>query len=285
MKALVALAVLSLTLTGCAPVAEPTGSPSQSVSPSESATPSPSPTETPIETASIEVFFVTDTPKGLRLASETREYAKGDQPLETQVLSDLISGAVQPADHDYSNLWDSSNALNSVTVSGSRARIDLKLGKLNVGAEAEARAIDQLVYTLTSLNPKVRRVSIVVNGKVVESLAGHVDTTHSFSRRDEINVLMSVQISSVLDGGEVESPVTVTGAACTYEAQVAWALRSAGKVIQRGTTRAKTACPNRSAWSIELGALDPGTYTLGVSDFSAKDGSLVSRDNKTFTVK
>ena len=47
---------------------------------------------------------------------------------------------------------------------------------------------------------------------------------------------------------------------------------------------AATACPDRSAWKIDLGELAAGKYTIRVFDLSAEYGSVVSEDDKDFTV-
>ena len=80
------------------------------------------------------------------------------------------------------------------------------------------------------------------------------------------------------------SPVVVTGMACTFEANVSWELLQNKKTIDSGATTAALACPDRSAWKIDLGELAPGKYTIRVFDLSAEDGSVVSEDDKDFTV-
>lgn len=51
--------------------------------------------------------------------------------------------------------------------------------QLNVGAQGEALAVAAIVNTLTKL-PDVYRVKILIEGKEVDSLAGHVDLTGIF---------------------------------------------------------------------------------------------------------
>lgn len=249
----------------------------------------PSPSE-PARPTSAEVFFVGDTPQGFRLFSETRtieveEDSDTDDTFEEEVISDLMSGDLQPLDNDYVNLWDDSHDLNSITITGSTATVDFELGKLNVGAESEARAIEQIVWTLTGINSAITTVQFTVNGQTVESFAGHVDTTVGFTRAPDFEVLNAVQISSITDRAEVMNPVTISGEACTFEANVAWELIREGDVLNSGSTTAAMACPDRSDFDVALGTLDPGTYVLIVQEFSAEDGSLSAFDTKVFTVK
>lgn len=139
MKLLTGILALALALTGCATADQ----------------------EKPNE---VEFFFVADTASGFRLFSEIREMESPEADLATAALSALVSGAILPLDPDYVNLWDSSTSLNSIKISGDEAVVDLDLGKLNVGGEAEARAIDQIVWTLTGINDEISSVSFLVNG-------------------------------------------------------------------------------------------------------------------------
>jgi hypothetical protein len=163
------------------------------------------------------------------------------------------------------------------------ATVDLTLGRISLGAESEQRAIDQMVWTLIENDPTVTSVKFTIDGLVSESLAGHVDFSQVFTLAPSYEVLASVWID-LLDRSDVSNPVSITGSACTFEANVAWELTKGGDVVSSGATTAATACPDRSDWSIDLGELAPGNYVLKVSDTSAEDGSLIFEDTKAFTV-
>lgn len=244
------------------------------------------PTEPATQGNTAEVFYVAQNAAGtsLVLFSEFVTIEQTDE-LAEEILGDLIEGELQPMDPDYSNLWDNSNELNKLTISGDVATIDIDLGKLNVGAEAEQRAIDQLVWTLTGIEPNVTTVKLLVNGKQVESLAGHVDATMDFVRAPAYEVLNAVQIHSPNEGQQFDASVTIMGQACTFEANVSWDLIKDGSMVQDGSTTAAMACPDRSDWSVDLGVLEPGTYVFNAREYSAEDGSLTSEDTKSFTVK
>jgi hypothetical protein len=234
--------------------------------------------------APVKLYFVSDTPRGLKLFSEER-ITSDYYDLNLQVLSDLVSGKVTPLDPDYTNLWGGSNSVNSVSIKESVATVDLGEISLNVGAEGEQRAIDQIVWTLTALTPEVKSVGFTVNGKTVESFAGHVDTTATFVRAIDYEVLNPLQISSINESAELTSPVTISGQACTFEANVVWKLSQAGKVVEESFTTANSGCPNRGDWNISIKDLKPGDYTIQVLEYSADDGSLFAIDDKKFTVK
>lgn len=229
-------------------------------------------------------YFVSDTPRGFKLFSETQKYSVRDGDLNQQVLTDLVSGAISPIDPQYVNLWGNGNTVNSVTVDQSRATVDLGTLNLNVGAEAEQRAIDQIVWTLTEFAPGITGVAFTVNGETVESFAGHINTTGVFERAIGYEVLSPIQISSINQGAELTSPVTISGQACTFEANVVWELSQDGKVVQEGFTTASSGCPERGQWSISISDLAPGNYTIAAVEYSAEDGSLFAIDDKEFTV-
>lgn len=260
----IALSIASLLLlTGCA----------------QSATEKISADEIPLK-----FYFVSDTPRGFKLFSERQKYIEREGDLNLQIVSDLVSGMVAPQDPEYVNLWGNGNSVNSVTVDQSIAIVDLGEVTLNVGAEGEQRAIDQIVWTLTEFAPEITEVAFTVNGAKVESFAGHVDTTAAFERAIGYEVLNPIQISSINQGAELTSPVTISGEACTFEANVVWKLSQDGKVLEEGFTTASSGCPERGEWSITIKDLTPGKYKIEALEYSAEDGSLFAIDDKEFIV-
>lgn len=240
--------------------------------------------EVPTTGGNAAVYFVGDTPRGFKLFKEVREFPQSDE-LSQQIISDLVSGKLTPLDPNYVNLWGTANVLNEITSKDGVATIDLGTISLNVGAEAESRAIDQIVETFLDYNTAVQSVRFTVNGKTVESFAGHVDTTGTFTRGIDYEILNPLQISSIVEGDSLTSPVTITGEACTFEANVVWRLSMGDKVLKAGSTTAGEACPVRSSWSVDLGELDPGSYKFEAIEYSAEDGSLFAIDDKNFIVK
>lgn len=232
----------------------------------------------------VNFYFVSDTPRGFKLFSETRNHMAREGDLNLQIVSDLVSGAVLPLDPQYVNLWGSGNSVNSVTVDQSIATVDLGKISLNVGADGEQRAIDQIVWTLTEFAPEITAVTFTVNGEKVESFAGHVDTTATFKRAIDYEVLNPIQIGSINQGAELTSPIKISGQACTFEANVVWELSQEGTVVQEGFTTASSGCPERGNWSITIKDLTPGNYTIAALEYSAEDGSLFAVDDKEFVV-
>lgn len=253
---------------------------------SQSHTDTPSPTSTTIKepVPHSKIFYVGDTPVGFRLFSEDYAVAGFDTKALTSLVADLVDGKAIPLDPDYSNLWGHGTSLLSLKVSAPLITIDLHLGTLNVGAEAEMRAIDQILWTITKFMPTITGMNLLVDGKKAESIAGHVDATKTFVLEPTFDVLSPLQIESIYEGQSLVSPVIVTGQACTFEANVAWKLSQNNVTVQSGSVTASQACPTRSKWTINLGQLESGKYRLSVRDYSAKDGSLNAEDTKNFIV-
>lgn len=246
--------------------------------PSQSTTPSPTPTE-----AAVSMFYVADTPLGMKLFEESQTLMTLDDAAIDSVKK-LVDGTQAPLDPDYTNLWGNGSSVASITRDGETATIDFADVHLNVGSAGEMLAISQIVWTLTANDSTITAVKFLVNGEPVESLAGHVDTTGSFSRQDGFEVLSAVNILHPAEGSNEAGDVIVSGLACTFEANVAWELRRDGKKVDGGSTIAAEACPVTSPWEVELGLLDSGTYVFKAMEYSAKDGSLAAIDTKTFVV-
>ncbi len=232
-------------------------------------------------------YFTSETAQGFRLVREVHQVSKVENDLGDEKgfnsLVMLVDGQLPPFDGDHRTLWNNGTKVNSVSVVEGVATVDLTLGRISLGAESEQRAIDQMVWTLIENDPAVTSVKFTIDGLVSESLAGHVDFSQVFTLAPSYEVLASVWID-LLDRSDVSNPVSITGSACTFEANVAWELTKGGDVVSSGATTAATACPDRSDWSIDLGELAPGNYVLKVSDTSAEDGSLIFEDTKAFTV-
>ena len=266
------------------------GSNSQNSSPSNppvSSTPSESAIPIIDDLQDYAFYFTSETAQGFRLVREVHQVSKiendlgDDKGFNSLVM--LVDGQLPPFDGDHRTLWNNGTKVNSVSVVEGIATVDLTLGRISLGAESEQRAIDQMVWTLIENDPTVTSVKFTIDGLVSESLAGHVDFSQVFTLAPSYEVLASVWID-LLDRSDVSNPVSITGSACTFEANVAWELTKGGDVVSSGATTAATACPDRSNWSIDLGELAPGNYVLKVSDTSAEDGSLIFEDTKAFTV-
>ena len=263
---------ISLGLSGC----------SQSSTPSNDLSPTPTASST-VDTMAVAQYWVADTSRGFRLY---REFVQIDstQDAITAALRELVSQ--EPTDSDYVSLWPLGTTINSVEVSGDSAVVDLTFPKLNLGSEAESLAIAQLVWTATAADTAVKKISITVDGKKIESLAGHVDATKAFMRDLTYKVLAPIWITSPTENQSVDvKGFTLSGMASTFEANVVWKVMKDGVLIQEGATTAQEAAPAWKPWSVTIENLKPGTYQFFAMEYSAEDGSLVAQDSKNVVLK
>jgi hypothetical protein len=270
----------TLILSGCSKSSTPTPTPTPSPT---SATPTPTTSATPTTiTKAYAQYWVADTARGFRLYREFVRLEVAPDPIMS-ALKALIAGS--PKDSDYVSLWPKETKINSIVVAGDKATIDLTLGKMNVGSEAESLAIAQLVWTATAANTTVKRIQLTVDGKIVESIAGHVDATKPFKRGLTYEVLAPVWITSPEEGAQVSAQgFKLSGMASTFEANVAWKVFQNGKLVQQGSTTAAEAAPAWKPWSVAITGLTPGKYMFIAMEYSPKDGSLVAQDTKNATL-
>lgn len=270
-------------LAGCSSTPTPTPTSSTTTTPSASSTPTPSASVTPtVNTKAYAQYWVADTARGFRLYREYIRLAVTQDPIITSLRA-LVAGT--PKDTDYVSLWPKETKINNVVVAGSLATVDLTLGKMNVGSEAESLAIAQLVWTATAANTTVKRIQLTVDGKITESIAGHVDARKPFTRGLTYDVLAPVWITYPEEGATVRAQgFTLSGMASTFEANVAWKVFQNGKLVKQGSTLASEAAPAWKPWSVAINGLAPGKYMFIAMEFSPKDGSLVAQDTKSATL-
>ena len=267
--------------------ARPTSPASADETPSPTASPSPPPpspsaSPTATGTSARAVYYLADTGfGGPRLYREFHA-----RPTTTAVVRDAVTAMLteQPTDPDYSSLWPKGSAVRGVRLSGATAFVDLsaQAGTANAGAAAEEASVQQLVYTVTAAAPFVKSVQILIEGKTVNELWGHVDTSKPIARRMGAEVLGPVWITrpasgSVKRGGEFGGEATV------FEATVSWELLQGGKVVKKGFTNADMGAPARGPWN-DIADVPPGDYVLRAFESSAKDGQPTFIDDKPLRV-
>lgn len=230
----------------------------------------------------VELFYAVAHPTELDLVAERREIEHDGDPLDA-ALAGLIDGSLAPLDPDYRSLW-SGVTLGGIARDGDLLRVDLDGALTGVGAEAEGIAIEQLVWTATSIEPSIRALVFTIDGATPETIGGHVDARGEFARGLPESTLTPVQIDSPTEGASVTSPLRATGVACVFEATFGWELLQGGTVIEEGFAMSAESCPARAPWSLDLGPRPAGEYTLVITEYSMKDGSVASTDTKTFTV-
>ena len=235
-----------------------------------------------IPTRPLYLYFVGQTPQGLRLYREIRD-TTATENFGLVSLQALVNDRAIPADADYDNVWSGGSVINKVTVVGSVATVDMSVLHLRVDAAYEGQAINQIIWTLTANDAAIKTVIFRHFGQRIATFAGHVDTSGVFKRENSSGVLASVWVNSV--GKILHNPIAMTGSACTFEAAVNWRLWKNGVLARRGSTLATCSCPTRGTWSVPLRDLPPALYTFVARDISQRDGSIISKDTKSFIVR
>jgi hypothetical protein len=272
-------------LTSCSDSAEPAAirTPVPSSSPSEPTAAAPSPIASPAAsgTAARAVYYLHDTGNGIRLY---REFHR--RPATTGVMRDAVTAMLteKPTDPDYTSLWPAGTTVRGARISGTTAYVDLsaeaRQGK--AGAEGEAASLQQLVHTVTAAAPAVTQVQLLVEGKAVESLWGHVDTRKPVDRQPAAEILGPVWILVPADGQLARGDI-FGGEATVFEATVSWELLQGDKVVKEGFTNASVGAPGRGRWSAKAD-VPPGSYVLRAFESSAEDGRPTFVDDKPLTV-
>ena len=214
----------------------------------------------------VPVYALGQTAAGPRLYREFRASAAAD-PVEGAVAG----LAVAPSDPDYRSPWLGLPA--RVSRSGTTATVTFDRAPALAGASAQLAA-QQVVYTVTATDPRIRAVRVVAPG---------LPAAAATARAAAAGVLASVWLLDPVDGGTAGSRLTVSGTASVAEAAVGVEVRHGGEVLARATATASAGAPGRGEWTATL-SVPPGSYVVAAFERSAKDGAEVAVDTKRVTV-
>lgn len=189
-----------------------------------------------------------------------------------------------PIDPDYSRVWpahlDVRGLLpgpDSVTLAltGSASLAPPKC----VSCAQYGLAVQALART-AGLTPGMR-LSFTLNGRKLDTVLG---VPLPVKVRPYSAERANIQITSPVYGQSLRGPVTVRGNANVFEGNVTWKLLDAnGRQLRKSFTTAAMGMWKR--FSISLGSLAPGTYTIVAYEQSAQDGRVLHADSKQFTVR
>jgi hypothetical protein len=239
------------------------------------------PNPTPTARDEVYVYFVLDDPaSGPRLYREEHRLVPKDVPLAILALEEMTTGS--PVDPDYTTLWPRQPIVRGYTVEGDTATVELS-EFVSLGAQAEELAVQQLVHTVTANDNDVKRVRLLVDGKVPPS--GHFDWSEPVSRAPMVDVQGLIWLLTPTQDATVTSPVKITGYGTAFEGTVSWEVRRDGsdEVVAEGFTQAGANGEfDEFSDTVELA---PGTYEIRAFESSAEDGSPLHVDSKTFTVE
>lgn len=131
----------------------------------------------------VALFFIKSTSREFKLVPMLVPI-KGAGERHIQAIEALLAG---PSRDDLQPVFPQGTKVLGFELKNGRAEVNLnrEATRLNVGSSGEALAVAALVNTLTKF-PDVYRVRILIEGEVVESLAGHIDLTGEFSYNDHV---------------------------------------------------------------------------------------------------
>ncbi len=140
--------------------------------------------ETPVRKIRARLFYV--SADGLRLQAVDRDVPYGATPAEQAEA--LVREQLQPAPAPLLGALPPGTGLRTVFLTErGDAYVDLTAEASTAhtgGSLDELFSVYAIVNLLTSNLPAISRVQILVNGKEVDSLAGHIDLRHPLPRND-----------------------------------------------------------------------------------------------------
>lgn len=200
------------------------------------------------------------------------------------LLSGATSDGTQIGIYGYQQPWPAGTTA-TVTVTDTQIGIVLnQAGATGLSADQQRIAVQSLVWTATAAAQLSVPVHIeVAGGQAVfatKPAGDYVRPAAATSYTD----LVPIWVDSPLPGATLASPVTVTGQACVFEATVSWELLQGSTVVTSGFTMANAGCPDRGTYSIAVGTVPAGAYTIRVFETSMKDGSVFFETRSPFVV-
>ena len=205
-----------------------------------------------------------------------------DAPAPTSTAA-RISAAVaallavtDPADPDLATSAPPGTLVRDVVLDGDVVVLDLggSLAGSSGGSAEESTFAQQLAHTVTSAAPGVEGVRVLLDGRPVPSLWGHLDW--SVPLVADPFALSPVTIAAPAVGATVPvGALTVTGRATVFEGTVLVRLeRADGTVLEEGFVTATVGGPGRGDWTWTVVLPGPGSYRLvaGASDPSDGEG-------------
>ncbi|WP_258359650.1 GerMN domain-containing protein [Moorella sulfitireducens (nom. illeg.)] len=132
------------------------------------------------------LYFIKETPSEFYLAPELRRIDASRFTAE-KVLQELISG---PKETTLKPVLPQTVKVLGVKTEKGLATVDFsqEIKSLNVGSRGEVLVLAAIANTLIKL-PEIEKVQILVEGKKLESLAGHVDISEPLGRNETVLLL------------------------------------------------------------------------------------------------
>jgi spore germination protein GerM len=130
----------------------------------------------------VTLYFATKDASAL--VAEKREVAKNNHPART-ALEELIAG---PKNTELTKVVPSSVQVKDIRIKDHVAYVDFSESFVKEhwgGSAGEILTISAVINTLTEFS-EIKRVQFLVEGKVLETLKGHLDTSDPLPRNEAI---------------------------------------------------------------------------------------------------
>jgi hypothetical protein len=144
--------------------------------------------------------------------------------------------------------------LLGLTIDKGIASVDLTSEYESGGGSASmTMRLGQVVFTLTQF-PTVKGVQFSLDGEPIEVLGGEgIVIDHPLTRKDYVDLLPAILVESPVIGETVPNPVTISGSANVFEANVTVLILDAdGKEIARTFTTATCGTGCRGTFSVKV---------------------------------
>lgn len=131
----------------------------------------------------LKVYYANED--GTKLVSEVKTKAVPGEDKYTTVMKQLIAGTNEKG---AVSIIPKGTKLRSVKVEKNIAYVDFSkelVKKFNGGSAGELMLVGAIVNTLTEF-PEIKAVQILVEGKEVDTITGHMDTSEPFKRFNNI---------------------------------------------------------------------------------------------------
>lgn len=135
-------------------------------------------------TRPVTLYFVKNTSTEMYLTKVTRSVAKTGDPLK-QAMEELIKGP--EAGSGLQPVLPADTRVLSLTAKDGTAHVDFspEVLRLNVGSQGEAMTLAAIADTLTEF-PEVKQVQLLVQGKTIETLGGHLAADRPLQRNETV---------------------------------------------------------------------------------------------------
>lgn len=237
-------------------------------------------------TAQLFVYYIGLDRDRPRLYREFHNRPAGDGSAAARTraaLTEMLDGDTA-LDPDYDSSWPAGARVRDVRLLADTVVVDLSGAAANpVGSEYAHQAVQQLVWTATA-NSGRDRVRVLLDGRPVTELWGHVGIPGDLRRGPAVDVLASVWLINPQQGEVVGRTFEVFVDGTVFEATVNIRVRQGAAVVKETFITVSGGAPARGSGRLSM-TLPPGAYTVEAFAFSAADGSVQHLDNHQITVR